>query len=112
MPEPYWPKHRKKHSYTLKDAEQNSRYARLRCHYCKRELWFLLTDLIRIFGGKTECDDVVFKHRWRCTKCGCEVNDLHLEHDRAAPAKVRRLVEVRYVMRVMWRDEEPWERQR
>ena len=51
MPEPYWPKHRKKNSYTLSDAAKNSRYARLRCAYCKRELWFLVSDLIRIFGG-------------------------------------------------------------
>lgn len=106
MPEPYWPK--KKNSYSLRDAEKNSRYARIFCRYCKRERLFLVREL-RVVFGDIEVDDVVYSgSRWRCEGCdGTGVLDLNLVDDRSVKgAVVRRLVKIEHIRRPVWRDEQ------
>lgn len=57
MPEPYWPK--RKGSYTLAEAEKNARYARIRCRYCKRTIYYRLEDLHTVFGD-IDVDEVIY----------------------------------------------------
>ena len=104
MPEPYWPK--RKASYRLSDAEKNTRYACIKCSYCKQERYFLLAEL-KVAFGNIECDDVVYQQRWRCTGCnGAGILHLTLQEPPAAGGvTVRRLDRVNYVRKLVWRDE-------
>jgi|SRR6185312_13416945 len=106
MPEPYWPK--KKGSYTLADAEKNARLAKIWCHYCKTERYFLLRDLRRLFGD-IECDDVMLRQRWRCTNCG-RTDTLNFDTEDPPAGKrqgmvIRRLVKIDIIRKPVWRDE-------
>lgn len=105
MPEPYWPK--RKNSYTLADAAKSSRYAKLRCRYCKAERYYLIEDL-KVAFGNIECDDVTRAQRWRCTRCNQrDMLDFSIEHPSAADLQkivLRRIDRVEYVRRVIWRD--------
>ncbi|MCV0395902.1 MAG: hypothetical protein K5872_06555 [Rhizobiaceae bacterium] len=105
MPEPYWPK--RKGSYRLSNAAKNSRYARLRCRYCKTYRYYLIEELKAVFGD-IECDDVVYQNDWRCSGCG-EKN--MIEFDTCNPSAtelqasvVRRIDRVVYVRKVIWKD--------
>lgn len=104
MPEPYWPK--RKGTYPISEAEKNTRYARVWCTYCKHERYFRLADLRTAFGN-IECDDIVYQGRWRCSNCdGKGSLDCKVEDPPASKSiTVRRLVEVRYVRRPVWKDE-------
>ena len=105
MPEPYWPK--RKGSYRLSNAEKNARHGRIRCTYCKRTIYFLVSEL-RVAFGDIECDDLVYVARWRCTGCdGKGSLDFRLEEPPAAEAQsatLRKLVRVDYVRVPQWQD--------
>jgi len=106
MPEPYWPK--KKGSYTLADAANVSRYAKLRCRFCKTERYYLVEEL-KVAFGNVECDDVPYRNNWRCTSCGNRnMIDLTIVNPSAADLqkiKLRRIDRILYIRRVIWRDE-------
>lgn len=106
MPEPYWPK--KKGSYTLGDAEKNAQFARIRCCYCKTVRYYFLRDLRRLFGD-IECDDVIYRQRWRCTKCGhTDTLEFDIEEPPAGKRQdmvIRRLTKIEIIRKPIWRDE-------
>jgi hypothetical protein len=103
MPEPYWPK--KKGAYLLADAEQNARYARIWCSYCKASRYFVLAELRAVFGN-IECDDVVYQG-WRCEGCGGKGQlQIRVEDPPAGGGvTIRRLRRIDTVRRPVWRDE-------
>lgn len=106
MPEPYWPT--KKSEYRLADAAKTSRYARIKCRYCKTERFYLVEEL-RVVFGNVECDDVLYRNDWRCVKCGkLNTLGLHMENPSAADlqkVKTRRIARIDYVRKITWRDE-------
>jgi hypothetical protein len=106
MPEPYWPK--KKGSYTLADAEKNAKLAKIRCCYCTTERYFLLRDLRRLFGN-IECDDVIYRQRWRCMNCKkTRTLEFDLEDppaDKRQGMIIRRLERIEIIRKPVWRDE-------
>jgi hypothetical protein len=106
MPEPYWPK--RKGSYTLAAASRNSQFARLRCRYCKIERYYLIADLITVFGN-VECDDMLYMRDWRCTSCK-ERNTLDMQiGDPSAAVRqqinIRKIDRIEYVRKINWTDE-------
>lgn len=101
MPEPYWPKHRKKNSFTLSDAGRNNDVIKVSCRYCKRARLYETGDLIEAFGD-IEVDDVIVKMH-ECRQCRSSFHSLDVSaigrRDRAARGIIRR-------KRVLvWRDE-------
>jgi len=103
MPEPYWPKRKK---YLLSQAMEHSRFGMMRCPYCKRERYFWLKDMMKIFGD-IDCDAISDQHRWRCQGCNGTMNLGFRVQDPPAAGGVivRNLSEIYYVKRVVWRDE-------
>lgn len=106
MPEPYWPK--KKGSYTLADAEKHARLAKIRCYYCKTERYFVLRELRTLFGN-VEVDDVIYRQRWRCTKCKSdgtlEINIEDPPAEKRQNITIRRLAGIEIIRKPIWRDE-------
>ena len=106
MPEPYWPK--RKGSYTLADAAKHNQFASIRCTYCRRQRYYLVSDLKTAFGGQVECDDVVHVARLHCRRCdGKGSLDFRLggpPSDIADKAWLRRIERVEYKRRIVWKD--------
>jgi hypothetical protein len=107
MPEPYWPK--RKGRYTLRDARENRSLAHIRCCYCKRESYYRMEDLEKLFGN-IEVDDVV-RGKVRCSRCGnrhtLEIRTAHPSAAEMQTIVIRRIDRIEYVRRVTWRDERP-----
>lgn len=106
MPEPYWPKRKK--GYSISDAMRLYEIAAIRCHYCKTEKFYLLSELKALFGD-IEVDDVIYVQRWRCVNCG-RTDTMHIDVTKPSAAErqamtIRRIAQIEYVRKVTWRDE-------
>lgn len=108
MPEPYW--YKRKGSYTLADAEKSSKFASIRCTYCKRQRYYLVADLKSAFGGHVECDDVIRVSGLKCRNCdGKGSLDLTMggpPSDIADKAWLRRIERIYYIRKIRWKDEQ------
>ena len=106
MPEPYWPK--RKGSFTLADAMQVDRFASIKCTYCKRQRYYLVSDLKTALGGHVECDDLVHVAKLHCRGCdGKGSLDFKLggpPEDIADKAWFRRIESVKYRRTIKWKE--------
>lgn len=102
MPEPYWPKRKQ---YLISEAMKHARYASMKCPYCKRLRYFLLSDLKRLLGD-IDCDAITYGNKWRCGGCDSNMTlDLRLESDLPIGTTITRLAEIYHVRRIRWRTE-------
>ncbi|WP_155765327.1 hypothetical protein [Mesorhizobium erdmanii] len=87
-------------------AHDAGQIARIRCGHCNIKRFYKPRELREIIGN-VSIDDV--RARVRCEKCGSKesINAelFHAVGQEAVTIRFRRLVEIRWVKRVIWRDE-------
>jgi hypothetical protein len=104
MPESPSPR-RRGSVWKLSNAHDVGQLACVQCQLCNIKRYYRPDDLLKLFGD-VGIDDV----RMRCEKCGHGdyiVAELHhMTATERASVRVRRLVEIRMVRKVTWRDSE------
>jgi ribosomal protein S27AE len=92
--------------WRLMDAHNAGQTARISCGHCNIRRYFQPAELRQIVGNVT-IDEL--RKKMRCEKCGLnEFLRADLFHPVAAEAmaiRYRRLVEIKFVRRIVWRDE-------
>lgn len=98
-----WPKGA---PWTMTHAAEAGQTLRAICHGCRITRYYKPGEIREIAGNVTVYQ---LRHRkMRCGRCKDVIEDVELFHPTAAEAlkiRYRRLVEIRWVRKVVWRDE-------
>ncbi|CCV03301.1 conserved hypothetical protein [Mesorhizobium metallidurans STM 2683] len=92
--------------WRLSNAHETGQLVLVRCGLCSVKRWYQPGDLREIFG---DIEAELVGHKMSCERCG--KNDcIHAETQNPSARerqgiRVRRLVEIRMVRRVIWKDE-------
>jgi DNA-directed RNA polymerase subunit RPC12/RpoP len=93
-------------AWTLMNAQEVGQIARIRCGYCNIKRFYKPRELREVIGNVT-IDQV--RAKVRCQKCGRnESMNAELFHpvgQELETIRFRRLVEIRWEKRVIWKDE-------
>lgn len=103
MPEPYF--HKRGPGQLLSVADRTGEYLRARCHICRTTKLYLPADIMKITGDVGIYQLEAMSH---CTKCGDPELDLEFWKPagaQMASLKIRRLVSIKWVRKLEWRDE-------
>ena len=90
----------------LSDANDTGQLVRIACSWCNITRWYKPGDLTKLFGD-VDCDHV--ERKMVCQKCRkrqyMTAKFVHLSAQERNTIRLRLLQEIRYVRRVVWRDE-------
>jgi DNA-directed RNA polymerase subunit RPC12/RpoP len=93
--------------WTLMNAHNAGQVARITCRHCNIKRYYKPAELREVYGN---VPIAALRANMRCVACGkseyIDAELTHLNAEEAVTVRLRRLVEIRFVRRVIWRDEE------
>jgi len=106
MPESYYKPGREVAAWTLRKAHDAGQVVKISCSHCHIRRFYKPAEM-REVAGNLSADQM--RHKVRCEKCRkkdyMDVEFVRLTGQEAQDVRFRRLVEIRWERRVIWRDE-------